>query len=162
MKTIYIMLFATISQINLCQDVISDLQLTKDIKLIGVAKIFIVSEHKIDTCDSGLGWSDICKIDCKPGFGCDVGLDLPEYELSSLSFEIASKPIRLDVSQMYNPAYKGKLQKGQFKLSKTKEGYILYGYFSDGTGTYVAQWEIIKGNSRRTVLSKDESDFWMM
>jgi hypothetical protein len=162
MKTISIILFAAISQIILSQDVISEIQLTKDIKLICCAKIFNVLEHKIDTCNTGLGWLDICKIDGKPWFGCDAGLDLPDYELSRLSLEIASKFIKLDVSQMYNPAFKGILQRCQFKLSKIHEGYILYGYFSDGAGYYEAQWEIKKGNSKRTVLSKNESDFLMM
>jgi hypothetical protein len=63
---------------------------------------------------------------------------------------------------MYNPAYEGRLQKDQFKLTKTKNGYTLDGYFSDGAGTYVAKWEIKNGKSKRTILSKDESDFWMM
>ncbi len=159
MKIPLILLLTIFSQITLCQGIKSEIQLNEYAKLIGIAKIFNVSEHKIDTCDTGLGWLTICRIDGKPWFGCDAGLDLPKYELSSLILEIENRSIELNVSQMYEPAYMGILQKDHFRISKTKDGLILDGHFSDGAGTYRAQWKIRNGNSKRTLLTKEESEF---
>jgi hypothetical protein len=161
MKITIAFFFVTLSQITLCQGVKSEIQLIGDVKLISIAKVFTASEHKLDTCDTGLGWLNICRIDGKPWFGGDAGLDLPKYQLSSLILEFKNKSIKLDVSQMFEPAYNGILQRDQLKITKTRDGFVLDAYFSDGAGTYVAQWKIKNGISNRTVLTKDESQFWM-
>lgn len=121
---------------------------------------FNAGQHKYDTCDMGQEWKTICLIDGKIWFGTDQGLDIPRNQLTKMTIKISGKEVGLDVSGMYNPSFTGQLTKNQFKLKSIGEEYTLYGYFSDGAGTYTAHWTVIKGKSIRQIITKDERAFY--
>ena len=121
---------------------------------------FNSSNHQIEYCKNEYQDATyICSIDNKLWYGSDFRMDLPKYELKSLIFFVEKKLIKLDVSQMFNPNLNGELIADQFKLEKKDNYYILYGYFSDGAGTYTTNWKIKNGKSERGKLSNDEEDF---
>jgi hypothetical protein len=134
------------------------IDLTNDIYLNWSIKIFIEKEHKIEFCES-IDARYICKIDDKDYYGSDFSMEFPKNELEELSIFINNKFIKLDVSQIYNPNHSGQLSKGQFKLEKHENFYLLYAFFSDGAGTYTTNWKIKDSNSKRSELSNDEKDF---
>lgn len=130
----------------------SILYLNEGITLIGVIKKFEKTEHRIDTCLDDFKNKYICKIDDKPWYGMDRGLMIPENQLSNLVVIIDSIKISLEVSQMFNPSFSYYLKKDQFTLKRNADEYELFGFFSDGAGTYEASWKIKNGKSRRTAL----------
>jgi hypothetical protein len=87
------------------------------------------------------------------------GLELPRTQLSQLKIYINNKPVALNVSGMFNPRFGYELSEQQFKLVKKGVTYLLYGYFSDGAGTYTAHWKVSNGKSVRLRISNDEKDF---
>jgi hypothetical protein len=145
---------------GLAQQDQSSFKLSQNCSVNAVVDSFISTKHKYDTCDTGLGWKMICLIDGKFWFGLDDGMELPKNQLKRLVVLLDKKQIDLDVSGMFNPTFSGTLRKEQFKLEKFNDGYMLYGFFSDGAGTYTAHWKIVKGKSFRTVISRDENDFY--
>jgi hypothetical protein len=142
------------------QPTTSTIEFDNDIILTGTVEPFIQSKHKYDTCDSGLDWKTICLIDGQIWYGNDLGLTIPKNQLTRLTLRINRNDINLDVSGMFNPNFGGRLTKEQFKLKTTEDGYILYGYFSDGAGTYTTNWRIVKNKSIRQTISRDERDFY--
>ena len=131
---------------------------TSEIKLDWSIKEFNKEFHKIEFCES-IDANYICKIDNQDWFGSDFKMDYPKYKLESLTFKLNECNVRLDVSKMFNPNYSGELNKDQFKLEKQNGFYILYGFFSDGAGTYTTNWKIKGCKSERSKLSYDEKDF---
>ena len=101
----------------------------------------------------------ICKIDNEIWYGSDFRMDLPKNELKSLAVYVDGKYVKLDVSQMFNPNKNGELNRNQFKIQKKFDYYILYGFFSDGAGTYITKWKIKDGKSERYKISNDDEDF---
>lgn len=101
----------------------------------------------------------ICLINGKPWFGTDNNIEYPKYELAELVVITPDGEILLDVSGMFNPnIHHADLRQTQFRLKKTEKGHELTGLFSDGVGTYMAKWLIIKTSSIRLKLSNDEQD----
>lgn len=92
-------------------------------------------------------------------FGSDFRMHLPKNELEKLAIYIDKKYIKLETTQMFNPNINGELNKEQFKIEKHTDYYILYGFFSDGAGTYTTKWKIANGKSKRYKISKEEEDF---
>ena len=134
--------------------------LTDKINLRWTIKEFDKENHKIEYCENEYQDAQyICKIDNKLWYGSDFRMDLPKNELKKLSIFINNKYLELDVSEMFNPNLSGELNKDQFKIVKKSNYYILYGYFSDGAGTYTTNWKIEDGKSFRGTISKDEEDF---
>ena len=134
------------------------IDLTNEINLRWRIKNFISENHKIEYCENQDA-KYICKIDNNDWYGSDFRMDLPKNELKSLAIYIDEKYINLDVSQMFNPNNSGELEKNQFKIKKVNDLYILYGYFSDGAGTYTTSWKIRNGKSERNKISNNEEDF---
>lgn len=60
---------------------------------------------------------------------------------------------------MFNPNFISKLSIHQFKIEKEGNQYVLYGFFSDGAGTYTAHWKIVDAISIREVISNSEEYF---
>lgn len=141
------------------QKTTSTVSLSDNIKVTGVIEKFDASKHKIDTCTNEFTFKHICRIDGKKWYGSDQGLELPRTQLKQLKIFINNKPISLDVSGMFNPRFGYELSEKQFKLVKKASQYLLYGYFSDGAGTYTAHWKISNGKSTRLKISNDEKDF---
>jgi hypothetical protein len=130
----------------------SILDLDKEITLIGILEKFKKEQHRIDTCLDEFKQKYICKIDDKPWYGLDRGLELPKNQLVSLAIIINGNKIPLETSGMFNPHFGHQLTERQFSLNKKNKEYQLSGYFSDGAGTYEASWKISDGKSKRTAL----------
>ncbi len=113
---------------------------------------FSDKKHKITKCQI-LEWSGICLVDDKPVFGTDW--DLPRNQLVKATFKIGTNKISLDVSCMYNPWF-DKPNPKDFKVTKAEGGHVITGHFSDGAGSYEAEWLVIQNSSIRTHLAKVE------
>jgi len=113
---------------------------------------FEPSAHKITKCKI-LNWEGICLIDDKPVFGTDW--ELPKKQLTLALVKVAGNSIDLDVSCMFNPWF-DKPRTGDFSIKKVEGGYLLRGSFSDGAGSYEAEWLIIQNASVRTKLVHKE------
>jgi hypothetical protein len=57
---------------------------------------------------------------------------------------------------MYNPWFGDGVNEKLFKIQKEGTELKLTGLFSDGAGTYGAEWLIVGKSSIRTSLTKDE------
>lgn len=112
---------------------------------------------KISGCTEG---STICRINGRPPFG--TAFDLPKTYVKSISVSYQGQSYSLDVSDMYNAwgerplEYKGTVRYFGGKCSNTKNCQFR-GLFSDGAGSFVAEWKIVNGLPVRTVLS-DSND----
>ncbi len=114
---------------------------------------FTPTQHKITTCKV-LDWTGTCLIDGKPFFGTDW--ETPKSQLVEATVVIGGQTkVKLDVSNMFNP-WIGEASKKDFKISGVEGGLLIHGEFSDGAGSYVAEWLVIDGSSVRTKLQKDE------
>ena len=122
-------------------------------KLHLFASVFDSTKHSIKYCKI-LDWSGVCLIDEKPVFGTDW--DIPKITLDRAYLEINNKKIELEVTGMYNPWFREPQKKFFSVIKWAKSGFIIRGYFSDGAGGYVAEWQIIAGVSIRTILSNDD------
>ncbi len=135
------------------------IDLPDEVKLDWSIAEFNKDLHKIEFCE-GIDANYICKIDNEEWFGSDFKMDYPKYKLQNLSIKLNECHIKLDVSKMFNPNYTGVLHGDQFKLEKLHGNiYILYGYFSDGAGTYTTNWKIKDCSAVRSKLSQDDEDF---
>lgn len=156
---IFILLILNYSQLT-AQKITSKVVLAKNIELIAVIEKFDSTKHHYDTCITDFGWKSICLIDEQIWFGTDQGLDLPKNKLLKLTIVINGKSILLETNGMYNVNFGSlTIREKQFKLTKTNVGFMLYGFFSDGAGTYTAHWRIIKNKANRNIISNDESNF---
>ena len=160
MKNLLTILLLSILTVNATAQETSIIKLSEEIEVIGSIEKFILSEHTVDTCNLTSEFKTICLIDGKPWFGSDLSTELPENKLSTLTLKIKGEKIDLDVTGMFNPNFGYKLANNQFKIKETEVGYTLYGFFSDGAGTYTAHWKIIKNGAIRVLISKDERDFY--
>lgn len=132
--------------------------LSKNIILRWRIQNFKKSEHKLEYCDKN-NQKIICEIDNEDWYGSHLKTALPKNQLKDLFIFIDNNYIKLETSQMFNPNFGGELFKNQFKIEKYSDFYILYGFFSDGAGTYTTNWKIKNGKSERRKLSIDEKDF---
>jgi hypothetical protein len=93
-------------------------------------------------------------INGRPIFGTDG--DLPKYMLAKATLTIGKNKYDLTVDHMYNPWFGDRPSDRFYKLKKDGTVIKLTGLFSDGAGTYGAEWLIIGKSSIRTILTKDE------
>jgi hypothetical protein len=102
----------------------------------------------------------ICRINGQPPFG--TAFELPKTYVKSISVSYQGQSYSLDVSDMYNAwgkrplEYKGTVRYFGGKCSDIKNCRFR-GLFSDGAGSFVAEWQIVNGLPIRTVLS-DSND----
>ena len=86
-------------------------------------------------------------------FGTDG--ELPMSKLTNAEFKVGKKKYYLEISGMYNPWFGDRINENLIGL-KIRNGEIkLNGLFSDGAGSYGAEWIIFKESSIRTILTKD-------
>ncbi len=111
---------------------------------------FDAKKHKIKKCQL-FDWLDVCLIDGKPVFGTDW--ELPKSQLIKAGVKMGSQTINLEVSGMFNP-FLGKPDQQNFTIETVEGGYLVRGNFSDGAGSYEAEWLIIENISIRTKLHK--------
>lgn len=147
------------STIGFSQSQETKIELDSGIYIVGVVETFNPENHQIDSCDVGASWQAVCLIDGSLWYGSDISPVSPRNQLKRLSVNIHGEEVNLDVSGMYNPSYKNVIYKKHFSIKRCNEGYCLKGWFSDGAGTYVAMWKIIKDKSMRILISNDETYF---
>ena len=156
----YIFLLILLSNFNsIAQVTKGEILFENNIKLHWTIKTFNEKEHQIKICKNDFGVQYICAIDNAIWYGSDIPVDKPKNQLTNLVLEIGKNKIILDVSSMFNPNFSGELSKHQFKIIKKVNQYFLYGFFSDGAGTYTAHWRIVDTISIREVISNLEEHF---
>lgn len=131
------------------------IKMSPEVSLCVEIENFNVKKHLIEHCE--VFCKDYCVIDNHISFGLDC--EPPYTQLNLLQFIFQGKEINLDVTGMYNPNLrKLNISKNQFELFSHGKGqfHILKGIFSDGAGTYTAQWLIKKNYSVRTNISPIE------
>ena len=128
---------------------------------------FVASEHHLKACAGGAG---ACLIDGLVPFGTDG--EVPKTYVKSISASFKGQTYALDASQMFN-AWTGrplevKLSDGShFRYfggrCEDRLNCTFRGLFSDGAGSFVAEWKVVNGTSQRTVLtwSNDVVNFFM-
>jgi hypothetical protein len=130
------------------------IELGSNIKITSSIESFNPKNHEIDTCDTGLGWKAICLIDNNPVFGTDH--NMPKYQLLKLTIKINNATIPLCTDYMYDLNWDNSIRKDQFLFKKDEVGYSLYGFFSDGAGSYGVCWKIINNKSFRLIITNSE------
>ena len=156
----YIFLLILLSNFNsIAQVTKGEILFENNIKLHWTIKTFNEKEHQIKICKNDFGVQYICAIDNAIWYGSDIPVDKPKNQLTNLVLEIGKNKIIFDVSSMFNPNFSGELSKHQFKIIKKGNQYFLYGFFSDGAGTYTAHWRIVDTISIREVISNLEEHF---
>ena len=114
-------------------------------------EIFDPKKHLIEYKDNF-----VISIDNSPLFGTDGGI--PKYKISKAILKIGKKTYNLQTDNMYNPWFGDYLNEEFFKIIHHSENYhILKAVFSDGAGTYAAEWLIEWNSSIRAILTKDET-----
>lgn len=96
-------------------------------------------------------------INGKPVFGADG--NIPTFVLTKATLKINDQSFILDVSDMYNPWYGTKPYEKLFSIKEDGNHIYFRGLFSDGAGSYGAEWLIIDDSCIRTILTKSE---WIM
>jgi hypothetical protein len=115
------------------------------------------SLFKIEGCSDK---DSVCRINGHVPFGISFGL--PKTYVRKISISFKERSYLLDVSNMYNAwgsrplEYPGKIRYFGGKCSDINNCQIR-GLFSDGAGSFVAEWRIVNGRQVRTVLT-DSND----
>ena len=113
-------------------------------------KVFIAKNHTID-----YQGNFVVGIDGAPLFGSDG--DIPKYELASAVLFINDKQYNLQIDHMYNPWFGDGTNERLFRIIHgSSNDHILKAQFSDGAGSYAAEWLIEYNSSIRGILTKDE------
>lgn len=154
MKSILAIVLLTIACKTQAQNV---LHFDHEIELYVSIEEFYLDIHTIDTCYFD-NTPYVCKIDEKEWFGTDMGLELPKYVLEEIVVIHNGESINLDVTQMFNPVFSKTITERHFQVESESDRILIYGWFSDGAGTYCAKWLVKDGSSKRTLLSNSESD----
>ena len=106
-----------------------------------------------------------CLVDGKVPFGVDC--TKPNTAVKRITVTLNGKDVDLDPSGMYN-AWEGRpLQTKPDRKTKRSFRYfggrctapelcLFRGVFSDGAGTFVAEWLVVAGASQRTVLTSSD------
>ena len=93
-------------------------------------------------------------INGRPIFGTDGGL--PKYILIRATLKIRQTRYDLEVGNMYEPWFGDRPNDDLYKLKYDGTEIRLTGLFSDGAGSYGAEWLIVGKSSIRTILTRDE------
>lgn len=133
-----------------------------------VASFKLGSGHKVSIVeapfvDSKLKYSESapCLVNGHISFGTDCSA--PTTYVKSISVELRRKTLKLDASHMFNAwgtrhfsSYEGKPVTYFVGACPSKDLCYFRGLFSDGAGTFVAEWKVFQGATTRTVISSDE------
>jgi hypothetical protein len=134
-------LFAQTNKINI--------KLNDSISLTLEKSDFVLTDQKVDYYKNfPIG------INGKIIFGTDG--DLPKSKLTKAELKIGEKNYLLEIDGMFNPWFGNGVNENLFRLEIHYGEIKLGGIFSDGAGSYGAEWIIFKNSSIRTILSKDE------
>lgn len=132
----------------------STLSLTSGITILATISEFDPNKHEIDSCNFGKRWG-VCLVDNELIFGTDW--EMPKTKLEKMILNLNNVTINLDVTGMFNPTSDFVLRNGQFRIQEIGAGLQVTGLFSDGAASYLAEWQIVKGHSIRTMLTNNEN-----
>ena len=90
----------------------------------------------------------------RPIFGTDG--TIPKFTLTKATLTVGRNKYDLQVDNMYNPWFGDGVYDKLFKIRIDGTEIRLTGLFSDGAGSYGAEWLIVGKSSIRTILTKDE------
>jgi hypothetical protein len=114
---------------------------------------FVSKGHDIKGCT---GDFDLCIIDGRIPYGSFI--DLPHTRLKSMIAVYRGKRYSLDTSQMFNAWGRRPLTDGDTRYfgggCYDEDNCLFRGLFSDGAGTFVAEWRVRNGVSERTILTR--------
>ncbi|MFT3796504.1 hypothetical protein [Flavobacterium sp.] len=148
MRTIILLIFFTIASKAQNNSVVIKLEENCSLEL--KREVFNPKEHKID-----YDGKYVIGIDGAPLFGSDG--EIPKYKLSKAILKIGDKTYNLQIDNMYNPWLGDDVNKRFFRIIHgSPNDHILKGQFSDGAGSYAAEWLIEWNSSIRDILTKDE------
>jgi hypothetical protein len=118
-----------------------------------VEATFDASRFKIEGCVPG---GAVCRINGRVPFGVAVGL--PRTYVKHITVTFRGQSYMLDSSDMYDAWGSRPLEhKGVVRYfgGRCEEAGLchLRGIFSDGVGSFVAEWRVVNGTAIRTVLT---------
>jgi len=103
-------------------------------------------------------FKSLISINGKPVMGTDG--EIPKYVLAKATLLLNGHRYNLPVADMYNPWFGAGAAYGPnpelFRLLKVGPAYKLQALFSDGAGSYGAEWRLANNTAKRTLLTKDE------
>ena len=148
MKTIILFIFFVINCQAQSNSIVIKLEENCSLEL--KREVFVAKEHKIDYQNKF-----VVGIDGVPLFGSDG--ELPKFKLTQAVLKIGDKIYNLQVDNMYNPWYGTGVNEKFFRIiHDSPNDHILKAQFSDGAGSYAAEWLIEWNSSIRGILTKDE------
>ena len=145
---LFILLVFTIDSYSQTEKI--TIQLENDIFLILEKSDFKLTDQKVDY------YKDKVPIGLNNRiiFGTDG--EIPTSRLIKATLKIGKKVHQLQIDDdMYNPWFLG-INEQFFKIKKVGNQFRLTGIFSDGAGTYAAEWLIIENSNIRTLFTADE------
>jgi hypothetical protein len=152
MKTVIALTLAAISTLALA-DTEAAFTLPSGVNIKIVEAPFDKKSFNVSGCtDTG----DVCLINGRIPLG--AASSLPKTYVKSIEVSYRKQSYLLDVSDMYDAwggrplEYKGTIRYFGGKCSDQKNCQFR-GIFSDGAGSFVAEWRIVGGVPTRTVLS---------
>lgn len=122
---------------------------------VGSVKVYVdkfsPEKHTIKSCGDYK-----CLIDGAPFFGSDG--KVPTEKIVKIVFSDKDGSTSLDVSGMYDPGINNDNIKDKIRIEPYwGKFYKVTGHFSDGAGTYIAQWLVTSDGSIRTHISDIET-----
>lgn len=125
------------------------ISLNDTIKLNLVREVFSPQKHSIEFLNN----IDLL-IDNQVVFGTDG--EIPKYYLKSAEIKIKGQVIKLETQSIYNPWFGNRPNQNFYRIIQDGTHLKVKGLFSDGAGTFGAEWLIIGSSSVRTILTYDE------
>ncbi len=148
-----ITIFCSLLSATVFADTTANFTLPSGVVVQIVEAAFDRTKFRVDGCS---GRETFCQIEGRTPFGSD--LDLPKTYVKNILVSFAGAKHLLDASDMYNAwgsrplEYKGSIRYFGGKCSNSNNCQ-LRGVFSDASGSFVAEWQIVNGISTRTVLT---------
>jgi len=125
-------------------------KINNKVQLTFIESDFSNAEDKPTDCGDGY----ICLINNKPFWGSDG--KVPKTSLSRAYVTIKNNTIELDTTGMYNPLISDS-NKSQYTVTHYfDDAWKVRGQFSDGAGSYFAEWLINKTGSIRILIGDSE------
>lgn len=148
---IYILL-PSILFISSCnaEDKTHTFKLNNKVGITFIESDFSKARYKITDC----GDSYICLINNKPFWGSDG--KTPQTTLSKAYVTIKNNMIELDTTGMFNPSINTANKVNYSAEHYFNDAWKIRGRFSDGSGSYFAEWLVNKSGSIRILLGDSE------
>jgi hypothetical protein len=135
----------------------ADFTLPSGIKVEIIEAGFESAAHTILGCDGAM---PVCRINGQVPMGPDNGI--PQTYVQSITVAFEGQSYALDASNMYDawgerPLEADGIARHFGGTCSDPYNCAFRGVFSDGAGVFAAEWHVVNGQARRTVLTKDEA-----